>query len=387
MFTVPDQPDAVATCPAFSPVGPNPQGFFADCNPAQGFAGTRPVAEHFNELILNLHALLVKGGVTAVKADPTMLWRAVLNVPVIAAPVTVYVTPTGSATPVNPFGGDPFNSVAAALSYLYPYLIVAPNGLVTISVAAGTYAHTAALQVRHPTGGLLDIVGAGVGQTILSFATSHGLQIEGSSLGRVANLTIRGSTGASSDYNGIYVRNGAVGVDTITIEQFKGSGIWAEGARLGLLTGAAITLDDNVQNGLFATAGTTIGGSGAIVANRNLGNANVGLSGCSGVLQSVTTTGGARGVWLNAGANVYIVTISVGAVSIGTDAVAVSAHSALLCPSGAAPNTWAVSTGQSFNANGYGYINGGVALATANRPQCTPAVNTTGNINSYIYVV
>src|SRR5262249_18243637 len=102
MFTVPDGLDAVAQLPPIPSPGPVPNGFFADCNPAQGFAGTRPLAEHFNELIINLRALLARGRVPPVKGDPTMLWRAIVGLLTIPYAVTLNVAPGGVAQPADP---------------------------------------------------------------------------------------------------------------------------------------------------------------------------------------------------------------------------------------------------------------------------------------------
>src|SRR4029077_19099670 len=99
MLTTPDGNDAVATCPPISTPGPNANGFFADCNPAQNFDGTRPLAEHFNELILNLRALLTQAGIAAAKGNPDMLWRAVLGLRIVSTARTLNVALTGSATP------------------------------------------------------------------------------------------------------------------------------------------------------------------------------------------------------------------------------------------------------------------------------------------------
>ncbi|HKE81625.1 MAG TPA: hypothetical protein VKB54_20070 [Solirubrobacteraceae bacterium] len=61
-----------------APVGPNPEGFYLDCDPATGRAGTVYRAEEFNELILNLRELLRAASVAGTKGSATML-RAALH--------------------------------------------------------------------------------------------------------------------------------------------------------------------------------------------------------------------------------------------------------------------------------------------------------------------
>jgi len=76
MLTTPDHDDALTSVPTFSPVGPKPSGFYADCDPATGEEGTTLRAEDFNELILNLRALLAAAAVAGTKGDPTILRTA-----------------------------------------------------------------------------------------------------------------------------------------------------------------------------------------------------------------------------------------------------------------------------------------------------------------------
>lgn len=386
MFTVPDQNDAVATCPAFSPVGPTPQGFFADCNPGQNFPGTRPIAEHFNELILNLHALLTKASVAPVKADPTMLWRAILNLPMITQPLTLNVSTSGVAKPANPWAGDPFNNVANALAFLYPYWIVPPSGSVTIQIAAGTYQHAASLLIEHPFAQGITLLGAGAGATILVFTDCDGIRCHGSALYAIRNLTVRG-TGTTTYKRGVIITGGPASfLDNITVEQFTGIGIWIEQGHVVLQN--TVTCNDNGGFGLYcgnaqcaAEAGSTL------VANRNAGDANVAFITANGSLQALQTTGGKRGLWVNGSAAVNVVSMSIGSVSLGTEAVLATTQGALLYSTNPVANSWTVAAGQSFKADQMGLIMGNVCLATANRPQCSPAINVIGNIDSYIQAI
>jgi hypothetical protein len=76
MLTTPDHADAVTSAPAPAPVGPNPQGFYQDCDPGTGRAGTIYRAEEFNELAGNLRTFLAAAAVSPVKGLVTMLKTA-----------------------------------------------------------------------------------------------------------------------------------------------------------------------------------------------------------------------------------------------------------------------------------------------------------------------
>jgi hypothetical protein len=76
MLTTPDHDDAVTSPPAFAPVGPRPQGFYQDCDPPTGRAGTFFRAEDLNELALNLRRFVTASGLTPTKGDPTTLHQA-----------------------------------------------------------------------------------------------------------------------------------------------------------------------------------------------------------------------------------------------------------------------------------------------------------------------
>jgi hypothetical protein len=76
MLTTPDHDDAATSPPAFSSVGPKPQGFYLDCDSATGQEGTTFRAEEFNELILNLRQLVAAASVTGTKGDPAILQNA-----------------------------------------------------------------------------------------------------------------------------------------------------------------------------------------------------------------------------------------------------------------------------------------------------------------------
>jgi hypothetical protein len=388
MFTVPDGTDAVTTCPPIAPAGPQPSGFFADCNPAQGFAGTRPIADHFNELILNLRALLTQAKVAAVKGDPTMLWRAILLLPEITTPLTLYVTPAGVPVPANPRGGDPFDSVASAMAYLGQYRVLAQ---VTITVAAGRYTSTTSLQLQHPDGQFIQLVGAGLSATTLAFtAVSGGVACN---LGHIASLSFEGDHGGNLTA-GLIVQGAPIcTLENVEVRQFSGAGVWiTPGSRVNVKTLLAARNNDN-QGILvdYAAALTAFGvpSGNTITATGTTTAANVWvINGGTIAIDTLTTDGGgAQAIFIDGpGALVKVRVLTL--TNVGTPASAVLVNGgALYAYDLAAPNLWAVSAGAtpgSIHAQNGAIVVAGNALTAATRGATSPAVNTLGNTQAYI---
>src|SRR6266436_4877431 len=117
MFNTPDNADAVPACPPFDPPGPVPRGFYKDCK-------TIPVAEDFNELIVNLRALLLKEGgpQQPIKGVSRILWEAIVNLPVINYDIILQVAPGGVALPDDPLT-EPFSDLRWAMNWLAHYRI------------------------------------------------------------------------------------------------------------------------------------------------------------------------------------------------------------------------------------------------------------------------
>src|SRR5215475_486987 len=236
MFTVPDGPDAVSQLPPIGPIGPTPSGFFADCNPGTGFAGTRPLAEHFNELIINLRALLALAGVAPAKGDETMLWRAILRASTITTWVNIQVATSGSANPSNPFAGQPFDSLQHALDWLGFYRI-ASSGFVTINVAAGTYTMPGTLYIDHPSGARISIQGGGSGNTILLFPAGQAGVVVPGLIYSFRGFTLEGSGGSFAGLDGFYVYNGEATIGDLRVQNFGGNGVSVQGNGFIMISG------------------------------------------------------------------------------------------------------------------------------------------------------
>jgi hypothetical protein len=394
MFTSPDASDAVATCPPISPPGPVPEGFFADCNPATNFPGTRPIAEHFNELILNLRALLTQAGIAARKGDPSMLWRAILDLPVIVTHVTLAVAATGVPSPVNPFGGDPFDSLTSALIFLGHYRI-AIGGQVTIAIAAGTYTTTQTVVIGHPDGHRLIIQGAGVAATTLSFTGGVGGLLPVSNLLSLDALTIAGdgtvAAGQAADLaTGLWVGNTAiVGVGNVTCSGFGGHGVVVDGGQIGMDAGVTLTCTNNKLYGVSVLNNGTVNAVNATISAQNNALAQVAVArGGLLALDTLAAAGGAQGVNVNA-AQMLARRLGVDACSTPAEAVAVLNGGRLIKLTPTVVGDWwtwntGASTPQSFYAETTSFIRADGGFAANNRSNTSPPVNTLGNTQAYI---
>jgi hypothetical protein len=378
MFTTPDQTDAVATPPTFQPPGPRPQGFYADCNPATNFPGTRPVADDFNELIVNLHNLLVEAGIPGVKGDPTMLTRGLRAARIIRTSQTLQVAPTGTATPVNPWGGDPFATLGQALAYLRFYRI---TGGVTITIAAGTYAE-GALQIYHPDGGKIIIQGAGPASTILHFTGTSGMTIY-SLLANLRQLTLRGDGAAGMV--GLSLSSAGVNVDTITVDGFE-SGV---AVNHGWLNGnGPLTITNCPKYGLWVSHSLASFVANCAVTVQASGTASPALaavvvSGCSEAqfLAGFTITGGQRCLLVYGNSNCALTTINLSGCS--TPANALTAYGGPYVGAyQVTPNAWTFASGHGIHCAQNGFIVGNGAIP-AGTP-VSPALDTLGNQGGFI---
>src|SRR5215813_1485570 len=312
MFTLPDGVDAVAQLPPIGPIGATPNGFFADCNPGQGFPGTRPLAEHFNEQIINNRALLRRARIAPVKGDETMLWRAILAVATIEANQSFYVTTTGVTNPANPFSGDPFNSLTAVTNFLSSYHI-APGAYVTIQFGAGTFMHDAPFVWNHPSGNQVSFVGAGVDMTVLNFTSPQGLLLR-QNLFMLGGMTIRGNAAAAGapDARGVWLQGANTArIQDVKIVQWGADGLAVDFAAAYIL--GTLTCENCYGNGVLLLAdsaawgqlGTTIRcinsatAPGATVAGVNVlgGMVNVDRIETTGGYQDIRSSGtGSTGI-------------------------------------------------------------------------------------------
>jgi hypothetical protein len=393
MFTVPDQPDSVATLPPFSPVGPHPQGFFADCNPAQNFDGTRPLAEHFNELIVNLRALLVEARIAPVKGDATMLWRAILNLQQISANVTFHVSSTGVADPADPFGGDPFDSLASAYGFLTRYRI-APGVTVVVEIAPGTYV-SQPLTIAHPDGEHITIAGGGVANTILQYPTGAGGITLQNDLGGLRDLTISGQSTAASAApwvaTGLYAINASCVLGSIAITGFAGGGVVIGGGGLAAPTDTTVTITANRNGGIYMDGGNLNAGfaNAIFTLTNNGGAAQAFITNGRAGFDDLRTSGGNCGLIADGPAT--LVTARKIGVDVATNTASIQiGNGAMLlnAPNVVAGDWWTwnttANTAQYFTASNYGFIRAGIALAANNRTNCSPPLNTLGNTQAFI---
>ncbi|MFH1467541.1 MAG: hypothetical protein ABIO70_24360 [Pseudomonadota bacterium] len=107
-------------------------------------------------------------------------------------------------------------------------LRIAGDVTVTLALDATNFAFTAPLSLSHPDGDRIEVVGAGVDQTYLTFTSSDGVVVEGaSSLGYLGDLSI---VGADQDAYGLYVReSSALTVGSLGVQGFADVGIRVAG--------------------------------------------------------------------------------------------------------------------------------------------------------------
>jgi hypothetical protein len=397
MFTIPDTTDAVATCPALSPVGPTPQGFFADCNPGTGFAGTRPIAEHFNELILNLRALLTEAGVPAVKGDPTMLWKSILRIGAITSNVTLNVIPTGGAAePANPLAGDPFDTLQHAIGWLARYRI-AVGAAVTIQIATGTYNSTARIVFYHADGSRVTIRGNGQSATILNHTGAIGGMIVWGALGNLQDLTIQGDGsggGAGDAISALWVAAGAFcQLTNVTLKGFAYHGLVVDGGCVGVANGATLTTSNNHAYGINLLLTGSLNATGGTLESQNNTLNQILLQGNATLTaDTVHTVGGSGpGLLLGSGTTALIRKLGVDVCGTPPNAIGIMvSNGAHLVAFGTQVAgdwwTWSVTANQPqiFQAEFYGLIRAYGAMAANNKANCSPAINTLGNTQAYI---
>jgi hypothetical protein len=392
MFTLPDNSDAATTCPPMTGPGPHPNGFFQDCGSG---VGTIPTAEDFNELILNLRALLAKAGVPGVKGDATMLWRAILAlVPqfqqflfTINSAVDIYVRPGGTPNPPDPFHGQPFDSLASAFGWL-GFFSITPTGSVTIHVAAATYTSSTPVLLNHPSGERVTIAGEDLASTVLYFPSSDGIYVN-QALAAFVNITILGAHAGGT--HGLVVSGGYVAYANLIVQNFGDVGVLVTGN--GYLGFANLFVFGCWGGGVFGFLGGVLQGQSlsiieaAAVGGALYYQAGVNLTtGGRAEIDTITVQNSNKGIDVSgAGAELRVRRIQ---VSGSTMPAAVEANNGgAIIAIGSVASDWQVSDPGHvayFWANVYGLIRADHALAPGNVGACSPAVNTTGNTNSYI---
>lgn len=129
---------------------------------------------------------------------------------------------------------------------------------ITIRVGPGTFRHDEPVVIERPDAQRLRIVGAGSGETMLWFPSSHGVEVAaGLHLGELRALTIAGQRGGEGDARGVIVHPGAqlrLGADTV-VQDFDEHCVYARGSTL-------IAHDVRVRNcgssGVMARSGARV---------------------------------------------------------------------------------------------------------------------------------
>jgi len=395
MFTLPDDAGASPTCPALGPVGPHPNGFFQDCG---GGAGTIPTAADFNELILNLRALLARASVPGVKGDASMLWRAIeqrihaLDIPqqifTIDAFVTIHVAPGGVAWPMNPLGGDPFDNLASALHWLGFYSIT-PNGYVTIQLATAFYYHSAPIVFGHPNGDRVTIVGGDTATTLLYFTGgTNGLLVD-TFLNALSNLTIFGVKAPGT--TGLIV-TGTCGIYSAIIQ---GWDFAATVQGTGFLTFLQLYVNDGLTHGLNVIQGGTVNGTTLHCLEIGYGvGAPYYAAGCAANaggtvwLDTLTCDNCHKGADISgAGSELRVHVIACGAVE-GPAAIEAN-DGAFIIAAGGNPGDWHADPPGYFWANFWGVIRADNNFDATTKALASPPASNAGilgNYQSMVYV-
>jgi hypothetical protein len=387
MFTTPDAADAAVSLPPIGAPGPHPNGFYLDCDPPSGKAGTVFEAAYFNELILNLRRLLTEAGRAAVKGDPLMLTDAIrllidIRRPIILSPLTLNVATTGSATPVNPIGGDPFNSIAAALNFLLPYRLEAE---VRIAVAAGTYNITATLPTSHQNIDRVRIEGAGSTTTTLAFTGVSAIQAFRRCPNRIAGFTITGT----GTVDGVYFSGPfRTAIGDVTIRGFGKRGLVLDGATICTFD-ATVKVENCTQEGILMSAASEIGGTFNVIVNNCGGLANLTLGAyCLVNVDAYVTDGGQRGLYIDGG-SMMTRNLNITNSVQRTAAVTVTNGGLLTRAPASVAGDFAAFQGtpllfDTFTATHYGLIKAAGVMNAGNVSTCSPAANTLGNTQAFI---
>lgn len=165
---------------------------------------------------------------------------------------------------VDTTGGD-FSSLDAALTWLDGYRI-GSGVTVSLEVAAGTWTLTETLEVDHPDGAQLAIIGGGTepGQTILVCDEGGVMVDDGRALGLLDNLRIEAAATSTYDGHGVLSnRGGSVNVGTIEVDGFVGRGIYARaGSTISVGAGTTVSGCDNA--GFMVRTGSSMIADGTI---------------------------------------------------------------------------------------------------------------------------
>jgi hypothetical protein len=487
MLTTPDQTDAVTSPATPAPVGPHPQGFYRDCDPPTGRAGTIYRAEDFNELIQNLRAIVfqaaavaptkgaatmlrdalhrlyaghatqvvatqtltadqaglvmvdattadvtltlpkanvlpggspvfafvrldattnririvpaagdqIRDGVIVLETDPAMIrsdgliqWFSLLpTAQRIKRNTTLNVSPTGSATPADPTGGDAFDTLDRALQWLGRRAIDAA-AVVTVQLAAGTYTRTTPINVQHPNGSQIKITGVSSATTTLQFNACHGFVGTGT-WPTLAKLRIHGDK-AGTGRSGLAINaNANVFLsDDVLIDNFSGNGIFLDvGGTVFIAT--SLTVRQTTDSGILVGYGSVLNaGSASVTIEDSGGYANLLVYG-SAQFNGILTRRGPRGIAVQSGGG-YLLANTLQILDPTTTSRAMEVAFGAVARAGTRGGLWearmeaAPATAYTFYAGDSGFIRGENCITPANVAITSPAVNTLGNVQGFI---
>lgn len=195
------------------------------------------------------------------------------NANIITSDQTIYVATTGDDVTGDGTVGTPYATIAKALETLDARAIAA-DATVTISIADGTYNTSASINVNHPNGDRIQIIGntGSEASVLLNFNNNtSGIQcFSGNRLGLLNGVTIQG-TWTGSGATGLSlsgIRASANSLiqcgDSVTVTDFY---YGAQADRGGTVEADSITISNGGDAGLFAYNGGNIQANNATISN------------------------------------------------------------------------------------------------------------------------
>jgi len=138
---------------------------------------------------------------------------------------------------------------------------ILPSATLTLSVAAGDHALETGLDMSHPDGGRIDVVGAGTTATKLVFTGTDSAITVDEAGGRgllLKELTLDGNSKASTG-DGLRVSTATVLLDAVVIQDFgfDGARVWGPGAQLLSQGNSGVAFNNNGRLGLLAYGGAS----------------------------------------------------------------------------------------------------------------------------------
>jgi hypothetical protein len=239
---------------------------------------------------------------------------------VINTSISLYIDTTGSDSSGDGSSGNPWATIAQAMLYLQNFSIT-PSAYVTIHVAAGNYTGLASINLLHPNGSQISIVGATPGSTTVSSVTAFGAPSSGvssvtlvvASAGTIAvndyllivpAATIGTLTGTCAHWWNIFGCHKVTGVSgtsiTINVATYTvNSGAPSQGTLTGLTAISAVNLKTRLT---FTGSGVAL-----VTAEQNYAIGEIG---------NLVMVGAGAGIGINAG-YIYLATVGVVNFAIG----------------------------------------------------------------------